>query len=249
MQRYLTPRALGLAALAVVLIAAMVWLGLWQLDVYDEQQRDDTAEQLTRDPVPLDDLLGSDAPFPAQGVGRPVLVEGRYLTDEQLYVDGLPGSVQRYAVVTPMLTGSGSAVLVVRGSSAQPAIDLPSPGSEPTAVSGVLEAPTADGAGLDDARITDGLRIAALAGDVDSDLYGGYVIADRPAPGLAGVDPAPPEASRWTGIKNLVYALQWWLFAGFVAFMWWRIVRDLAETDDREGQVGASAGSSATFDA
>ncbi len=64
MRRYLTLRALGLAAVAGVLMAAMVVLGLWQLGTYDEHQRSDAAAQLAREPAPLDDVLGSDDPFP-----------------------------------------------------------------------------------------------------------------------------------------------------------------------------------------
>jgi ABC-type nickel/cobalt efflux system permease component RcnA len=26
--------------------------------------------------------------------------------------------------------------------------------------------------------------------------------------------------------RNLAYALQWWVFALFAAYMWWRMVRD-----------------------
>ncbi len=27
-------------------------------------------------------------------------------------------------------------------------------------------------------------------------------------------------------LRNLAYGLQWWLFGGFVVFMWWRMARD-----------------------
>ena len=34
-------------------------------------------------------------------------------------------------------------------------------------------------------------------------------------------------------IQNFGYTIQWWLFASFAAFFWWRIVRDAAQR--REG--------------
>ena len=41
-------------------------------------------------------------------------------------------------------------------------------------------------------------------------------------------------------IRNFAYALQWWIFAGFAVFFWWKMLRsDLAE--DRA--LGGSAGS------
>ncbi|MBA2773427.1 MAG: SURF1 family protein [Nocardioidaceae bacterium] len=235
MSRYLTLRALGLAVVAVVLMAAMVVLGLWQLGTYDDQQRTAAKTQLTRDPVPLDKVVGPDDPFPADGVGRPVTVSGVYLAAEQLYVDGFGGADARYAVVTPLLTESGSAVLVVRGSAHQPAADVP---QGEVRVTGVLEPATSEGAPLDADRVTDGLRISALVSEVSVDLYGGYVVATTAAStGLEPVTPDPPAPSRWAGLRNLLYAVQWWLFAAFVAFMWWRAVNDETATGVRD-QVG-----------
>lgn len=235
MSRYLTPRALGLAVVAVVLMAAMVLLGRWQLGTYDEQQRTAAEAQLTRDPVPLDDVVGPDEPFPADGVGRPVTVSGEYIAAEQLYVDGFSGAEARYTVVTPLLTDSGSAVLVVRGAAAEPAADVP---AGEVHVTGALEPATSEGAPLDANRVTDGLRVSALVSDVSADLYGGYVVAtSASSSGLEPVRSDPPAPSRWEGVRNLLYALQWWLFAAFVAFMWWRAVNDETATGVRD-QVG-----------
>ncbi len=230
MRRFLTPRALWLTAVAGVLAAAMISLGLWQLGTYDEQQRNDVAGRLDQRPVPLDEVLGPDDSFPATGRGRPVTVSGRYLEPEQLYVEGLQGAEARYAVVTPLLTDSGSAVLVVRGSADQPRADVPEGEVE---VTGLLAPPSAEGSRLDAGRLGQrGLRVSALVESVSRDLYGGYVIArGEPATDLAPVRAEPPEPSRWVGVRNLLYAMQWWLFAAFVAFMWWRIVRDDAGPD------------------
>jgi len=210
-------------------MAAMVTLGLWQFGAYDDRQASDAASQAGRRPVPLDDVLGPDEGFPDDGVGRPVTVTGEFLAAEQLYVEGLPGSQGRYAVVTPLLTDNGAAVLVVRGSSGEASADVPTGDIE---VRGSLEPSTADGGPVDDARVTDGLRVSALVEAVRQDLYGGYVVASEGA-ATAGLMPAvapTPDPSRWAGIRNLLYAFQWWLFAGFVAFMWWRVVGDDPDT-------------------
>ena len=34
--------------------------------------------------------------------------------------------------------------------------------------------------------------------------------------------------SKHFDLRNFGYSLQWWLFAGFAGFFWWRIVRDAA---------------------
>ena len=28
-------------------------------------------------------------------------------------------------------------------------------------------------------------------------------------------------------MRNLLYALEWWVFGGFAVFIWWRYVRDV----------------------
>jgi hypothetical protein len=59
-------------------------------------------------------------------------------------------------------------------------------------------------------------------------LYTGYLMqtGQQPAavPALTPARLPPPEAGlAW---RNVSYALQWWLFAGFGLFFWYRLVRD-----------------------
>ena len=228
MRRWLSARALGLGALAVVLIAGMVSLGLWQLGAYDQHQGQAARSRLQQPPVPLDRVLGRDAGFPVDGVGRPVTVTGRYVPAEQIYVRGLPGSTATYAVTTPLLTRTGSVILVVRGSSHELG---PAPPRGPVRVTGVLEPSSEVGGPVRADRVTNGLRIVGLLDSFSADLYAGYIVltASEPPDRLSPVNVPLPEPSRWAGIRNLLYAVQWWVFAAFVAFMWWRIVLDLED--------------------
>lgn len=237
MGRWLTLRAIGLGLVALVLMAAMAVLGLWQLRAYDGHQSDAVQALLHSRPVPLDDLLGPDAPFPADGVGRPVLVSGRYREPDQFYVRGLPGAGAAYAVVTPMLTTADSAILVVRGASSSLAASAP---SGPVTVRGVLQPSQPTGAPLNHTRVTDGIRIASVLRAVHTDLYAGYVVlrSSTPHERLMAVHPPLSQSSGWAGVRNLLYAIQWWVFAGFVAFMWWRIVGD----DNRDGSATQAVG-------
>ncbi len=225
-------RALGPALVALVLMSAMVWLGVWQLGVYDDHQRADAQATLRQPPVPLGTLLGPDSAFPSDGAGRPVTVSGTFLRADQVYVRGMTGAGDRYAVVTPLRTATGSAVLVVRG--AQDRLGAPAPTGHVT-VRGILE-PSEDSRGPVDARrVTNALSVSALVNEIRPDLYSGYVLqqSSRPAqtPALSPVTPMLPDPSRWSGIRNLLYACQWWLFAAFVAFMWWRITTDGSSGD------------------
>lgn len=208
----------------------MAVLGWWQYDAYDDQQRSDALEALARPPVPLDEVLGPDKSFSAAARSRPVEVRGSYSESEQFYVEALPGSPHAYAVATPLETQSGSAVIVIRGASEQPTAPAP---EGKVWLQGVLNPSTSSGRPLNADRITDGVRIPALLSEVSADLYAGYVVLTDsvPAESLERVEPLLPSPSRWAGIRNLLYAAQWWVFAGFVAFMWWRIVSTSAPAD------------------
>jgi hypothetical protein len=91
---------------------------------------------------------------------------------------------------------------------------------------------------------------------VDQDLYSAYaIVADRAAPGqwpvgaaatnpgTAGLTPADldqlPDAGRFTAVRNLLYAIEWWFFGAFAVLIWWRWVREEvlgARTDASGGQ-------------
>jgi cytochrome oxidase assembly protein ShyY1 len=228
---------MGLAFLAVALMAAMGALGLWQLGAYDQQQTDSARSRLHRSPVPLNAVLGADAAFPPSGVGQPVVVDGTYDVSDQFYVRHMPGAAATYSVVTPLKTADGSKILVVRGSSPRP--DAAAPTGHVT-VRGVLQPSEATSRTLDAHRVTDGIRVASLLNSVRGDLYAGYVILtdSRPAEQLPAVTPPLPDTSRWVGIRNLLYAIQWWVFGGFIGFMWWHIVRDEPAPDSTLKPVG-----------
>src|SRR5207342_427549 len=101
----------------------------------------------------------------------------------------------------------------------------------PVTVRGVLEPPGEQGGPPNGLRITNGLAISSLVGAIAPDLYSGYVLQQSSSaeqrPALSPVSPPLPDPSRWSGIRNLLYACQWWLFAAFVSFMWWRMTGDL----------------------
>lgn len=238
---FLTRRAFGLAVVALVLMAAMVVLGLWQLGVYDDHQHDDARSQLERRPAPLDDVIGADDAFPADGVSRPITTTGHYRAAEQFVVrNGATLGVDQ-AVVTPLEIANGSLLLVVRGEGSL--ADEPPTGD--VTVKAVLEPSDPTGSALGSDRATDGIRTAGLVQSFDQDLYAGYAVltSSDPADSLRPIAPPLPDPSRWAGVRNLLYAVQWWLFAAFVAFMWWRVVTEPTDRDTAP-DTAASAHSS-----
>jgi cytochrome oxidase assembly protein ShyY1 len=84
-------------------------------------------------------------------------------------------------------------------------------------------------AGLPPGQI-DRVDVNALVQRWPYPLFTGFVLLTDQAPAPPGPALAlvPPVTSTDSGLdlRNLSYALQWWLFAAFGLFFWWRVVRD-----------------------
>lgn len=218
---------LGAAALALVLVGIAGALGLWQYDAW-QAHRDAEARDLTDvASVPLTDVMGSDDPFPGQDVGRPVEMSGTWIDGGFWVRDRTLGDRDGYWAVAPLQVDD-AAVLVVRGWSPEPDPALLAATGEAD-VTGWLQAPegsmvTDDDPGDD---VFPEIRVADAVQRVDVDLYSAYAVSQRPADGLEAAElEALPSPSRSTGVRNLLYAIEWWVFGAFAAFIWWRWRRD-----------------------
>lgn len=242
----LTGRVIAGTLLAVVLVGIAGMLGTWQLDAWQARRAAEARDLTQLDPVPLTGVIGPDDPFPGNDVGRPVDLAGTWLPDGTFFVSGREDDgTDGYWVVTPVRLDD-SAVLVVRGWSPTP--QAPAVTGE-TEVTGWLQPP--DGAtGLADEDPADDvvpqLQVADALQRVDTDLYGAYVVAQEPTEGLAPAElEALPEVGRFTALRNLLYALEWWFFGAFAAFVWWRWVRDeqaVTAATAEEAEAGTDAG-------
>jgi surfeit locus 1 family protein len=238
-RRAVAPRYWGIHLLMIVAVVTCVLLGRWQLGVWHHHRTDDAAQVTRQAAVPLDDVLGPDAAFPGSGVGRPVVVQGRWDPTHTVYVsdrerDGRTG----VWAVTPVVTAGGSGIPVVRGWATSPDAAPASPTGHASLV-GLLQ-PSEDTGADDTSRADDvipELSTTDLLPRAPYDLYGGYVVAtDRlipggidgsePITGTAGLEPIGPQhlpgADATSGLRNLLYAFQWWVFGAFAIFMWWR---------------------------
>jgi cytochrome oxidase assembly protein ShyY1 len=244
----LAPRFWATHLLALVLVGAAGWLGVWQYDAWDTRRSAEAADLTRLDPVPLDSVIGPDAPFPGDKVGQPVVLDGTWVPDGTVYVSGREhDGEQGYWVVSPLaIPGAHDpAVPVVRGWVADPRQATAPPTGHAELV-GWLQPPQGTGEADDDPAdaVLPQLRIADVIQHVDQDLYGAYVVvADRVADGTwpvgdeatndgtAGLAPAAleqlPDAGRFTAVRNLLYAFEWWVFAAFAAFVWWKHLQDV----------------------
>ncbi len=217
--------------LVAVLFGGAALLGAWQYDA-GRAEREAAARDLTdRDPVALTTVLGPDDPFPAPSVGQPVTVSGTWVDEATVFV--ARGS--SYWVVTPLVVddpgADGAALPVVRGISGRPTADTV---TGPAEVTGWLQPGEGTGAADDDPTddVLPQLRPADLVQRLDEDLYSGYLVSQQPTAGLAAASLEQlPSADRFTGLRNFLYALEWWVFGAFAVFVWVRHLMDEARED------------------
>lgn len=234
----LRPAMLGLHVFAVAAVVFTIVMGLWQLGVYDDRQAHERADQRDVATVPLDEALGPDEAFSGTANHRPVEVRGSFgPTDEQVWVSGhsLDGQ-DGYWLVAPFVVGADDALLVVRGWS--PTNDaMPTPPNVAT-IRAVLQPSQDAGIALGADRTTDTIRIPSLANEMPYDLYSGYGIMTDPEPigQLKAVPPPDPDVSWTVGLRNLVYAVQWWVFGLFAVLMWARMCRDVVRESRNPGR-------------
>lgn len=235
----LSPRMVALHIVGAVATIVAVLLGLWQYDAFQATRTAQARDLADAAPVALSELLAPDQPFPGAVVGRPVEFSGEWVPESSFLVDGrrLNGQDGFWAV-TPVAVcdtdcADAPAMLVVRGWTEDPE-NVPEPPRGEVDVVGWLHPP--EGSGIPDQDLSDDvlpeLRIATVIQRVDQDLYGAYVIADQlrtalPDAALRPVTPdALPEPETFTAWRNLLYAVEWWVFGAFALFIWWRWCTD-----------------------
>lgn len=215
---WFTRPLLGLHLLAIVAIAVCILMGLWQLGVYGAKHDDEAAARANARPVDLLKVWGPDDAFTADLVDRRVRlkVDGY---DELFRVKRPDG--RDWLAVTARVRGTNSEIVVVFGHYPTPQpIDISLP--RPPVITAVLQPSEPSGP----------LSMAERVNHSKRDLFSGYVLAEDPvlSRSFQPVEPPDPHVSWTVGLRNLAYALQWWVFGLFSAFMWWRMATDTLAT-------------------
>lgn len=220
MRRLLTTRTWLVRLFAgLVLAAAFVTLGLWQLDRNEQRQERNAIleENLNRDPLPIDAAAGPQRPLDPADEWSTVRVSGRYDVENQLVIRLRPlGGQPGVHVLTPLVTDDGGAVLVDRGFVPAPGADIPELPAPPDGVVEVVGRArvSEQGRGPGGDPSSGSIRyvdLDELGGVVPHPLYGTWLEAldERPAPAQAPERVPPPEIDAG---PHLSYAIQWFLF-------------------------------------
>ncbi|MFD7668063.1 SURF1 family protein [Streptomyces sp. NPDC059788] len=242
----LTPRWWGINVFAVLAIPFCIFMGSWQLSRFEDrvdthhQQEDRSAEAAAAAARPLDELL----PVDKVTSGRQTTATGHYDTAHQLLVPDRQLDERRgFYVLTLLRTDGGKALPVVRGwlpgdvDARDTRAKVPAPPSGAVTVTGALQA--SENQGTDGVHAGGGLpsgqlgmiSAASLVNIVPYDVYDAWITVTKAQAPLVAVPPAAAEGSGLDlkAFQNLGYTGEWFVFAGFVVFMWFRLFRREAE--------------------
>ena len=210
--------------------------GCWQYDAWQAHRAAEAADLTHAEPVAAGRRDGAGRPVPGRPrSGSRSSVAGTWVPDGTVYVSGrehdgrgrLLGGHPAHRRRHRRRRAAGRARLGRRRPTTPP---RRRPGA--AELDAWLQPP--EGTGEVDADPTDDvlpqLRIADVIQHVDQDLYGAY--ASSPTERDAGpgssrrASTSCPRSGAFTGIRNLLYAIEWWFFGLFAAFIWWRWVTE-----------------------
>ncbi|MEV5873545.1 SURF1 family protein [Streptomyces sp. NPDC052101] len=232
----LTPRWWGINVFVLLAIPFCVFMGSWQLSRFEGRVHDSRAatRQAASDRHESARPLQAMLPVDKATSGRRVTVSGHY--GKQLLVPGRRlDDRSGFYVLTLLRTDSGKALPVVRGwlPGTADAAKAPAPPSGEVTVTGALQASETPGdngvsaqGGLP-AGQTAAISSASLVNLVPYRLYDAWVTLDKADSGMTAVPATAPDGTGLDlkAFQNLGYTGEWFVFAGFVVFMWFRLLR------------------------
>ena len=223
-----------IAVLGATVTLAMLWLGLWQMRVFEDKENESAVARAAMPALPLLDHVSGDGSV-GDVYGRQVTVRGEYLPAQQVRVVDEDGTVR---LVSAFGLADGRVLSVVRGTVASLSGELPQP-PEGVITQGRIFLPSEAGAEhTTPERALGSVRLPLLAQEWPQQLLPGFVTLDAAESAAHGLAPAEVRLPSGEGsIQNAGYALQWWVFAAFGAFMTFRFVRAIG----RRGELGTLA--------
>lgn len=238
-------RWLVLTGVLLLVVVLCVRLGFWQLERHQDRRAYNAVvdRNYGQPAAPVDDLMRPDR-LPTQDVvWRAVRATGTYdpartvLLRNQTH-DGTAG----VAVLVPLRTADGTAVLVdrgfvPRGRSATSAVDVPAPPSGEASIVGHITRPvTARTTVIAGVQASVGQPdVATIARWLPYPVYGGIIdlVSEQPPPAEAPVKPEEPQLGFG---PHLSYAIEWWFFAALAVVGWIVLFR----RDLQEHRAGAA---------
>jgi cytochrome oxidase assembly protein ShyY1 len=221
------PKWIVFGIVVAILAVSFVSLGFWQLRRLEGVRTENERILASRSTQisPAGQVLDTERPPPAELEYQRVTATGRYDTEHEVIVRGRQVTDQNGAfVLTPLITESGTALLVVRGwvppgprADAEPEVPPATPGT--VTVVGRVRLPET---GAGPSRATEVGRFLSVTRIVPDELeprigvptYDAYVeLLEQTPPPPAEPAPAPIPQGTLSEGNHESYAYQWFTFA------------------------------------
>ncbi len=225
--RFLLSRRWVLLLLTVLVLAyACLLLGRWQWHRLEGKKTGNAIIRTNEkaDPVPVEQVLRHGVDPPDDEQFARVSATGTYDASKTVIIryqtrDGSPG----VDVVVPLVTGSGTALLVDRGWLSTPNQGLTDPAQVPAPPSGRVTVTgwVRQNASGSSAQVVDASARSISSTEIEPAIgvptYGGFVqlLTETPRPATPLARPDPPDLSNG---PHFFYALQWWFFGILALF-------------------------------
>ena len=207
--------------LVALAVSSFILLGQWQWrNAFLHEQT--PIKTVSSREQPLDSLSETEKWLPRSSIGARTFARGTLLVDQSFRTQPRPTTQgDRPWWVTPLRLSDGSVLAVATAAE-------PARGAAGQTVSGRMQ-PSEDSPAIGAWRP----EKAELATPALVDRWpfpvvrDGYLVVTQTQPGqplaVARFTSAPSGSIGW---RNIAYALQWWSFALFAVFVWWRHVTD-----------------------
>lgn len=243
-----TPKMLVLLVVLLTIAAGCAMLGQWQLgraferaSLASDQAR---LEQQAGGPAPIGEVLAPQSKFTGALVGRAVTVGGQFETGQFYVANRALNDRSGYLVLAGLRVSddgiggeswqslSGAPVLpVVRGWAAS--LDEARAATVPSgfvSVTAYLQGAEAGGRAPDEGGVITTISSPQLLNYWEGPIYAAYgVLADQVPPIATDLEllPRPQiDGGESMNLRNLFYAIEWWIFGAFAVALWLRMVRD-----------------------
>jgi surfeit locus 1 family protein len=229
------PRWIGALLLALAIAAGFSALGQWQLA--RSVASAPVARADTETPIALTSLAKPGAAVTDKQLGRKVtvagaLVDGDFVVLSNRINDGATG----FWLVGHVRAEGGAELAVALGwapTRAQAMAAEASATIESPMIGRYLPSEAPDQPDVDKG-VQSAASVPALINQwkhYGGSVYAGYVVAATPAAGLQTIDSPAPSQEVSLNWLNVFYAAEWAIFAAFAVYLWYRLVKDVVETE------------------
>ncbi|WP_372350548.1 SURF1 family protein [Streptomyces sp. KL116D] len=245
----LTPRWWGINIFVLVAIPVCIFMGSWQLSRFEDRVQDhrSASEQIETNEKTAAEPLAGLLPVDQETSGRRTTATGHYAKQFLVPDRDVDDRTGFYVVTLLKVDGAGKALPVVRGwlPGTASATKAPAPPKGEVTITGTLQASESQGSngvtaagGLPSGQVGM-ISAASLVNLVPYDVYDAWVTLDKADSRMTAVPASTPQGSGLDlkAFQNLGYTGEWFVFAGFVVFMWFRLVRREAEAL-RDAELG-----------